>query len=70
MEMPRLRPEDLSAIERAPTSPAALSHGLSEVLAHSVVTKAKVDSCNWDTGEYRVILQGTLDLGDAKFDKP
>ena len=68
--MPRFRPEDLTAIERAPTSPAALTQGLSEVLAHSVVTKAKVDSWNWDTGEYRVVLQGTLDLGETKFEKP
>ena len=66
--MPKVQPTDLSAIERAPVSPAALSQGLWEVLRNSVATKAKVDSFNWETGEYRVILQGTLDLSETKFE--
>jgi hypothetical protein len=68
--MPRFQPTDLSAIERAPTSPAALTQGIWEVLSNSVATKAKVDSFNWETGEYRVVLQGTLDLEATKFEKP
>ena len=68
--MPRFQPTDLSTIERTPTSPAALTKGLWEVLSNSVVTKAKVDSYNWETGEYRVILQGTLDLEEDKFESP
>ena len=68
--MPRFQPTDLSAIERIPTSPAALTQGIWEVLSNSVVSKAKVDSYNWETGEYRVVLQGTLDLEDSKFEKP
>ncbi len=68
--MPRIQPTDLGAIERAPTSPAALSQGLWEVLSNSVASKAKVDSFNWETGEYRVVLQGTLDLEGHKFEKP
>jgi len=68
--MPKIQPTDLSAIERAPTSPAALTQGIWEVLSNSVATKAKVDSFNWETGEYRVVLQGTLDLEDSKFEKP
>ena len=66
--MPKVQPTDLSAIERVPVSPAALSQGLWEVLRNSVATKAKVDSFNWETGEYRVILQGTLDLNETKFE--
>ena len=42
MDMPKIRTTDLSAIERAPTSPAALSQGVWEVLSHSVAVKAKV----------------------------
>jgi len=68
--MPRFQPTDLSVIERAPTSPAALSQGLWEVLRHSLASKAKVDSYNWETGEYRVVLQGTLDLEENKFGNP
>ncbi len=68
--MPRFQPTDLNALERAPTSPAALSHGLWEVLSNSVATKLKVDSYNLETGEYRVVLQGTLDLEEEKFENP
>jgi hypothetical protein len=68
--MPRFQPTDLNAIERTPTSPAALTQGIWEVLSNSLATKAKVDSYNWETGEYRVVLQGTLDLESSKFEKP
>ncbi len=67
--MPRIRPNNLHAIERAPVSPAALCTGLKEVLNSSVAAKAKVESYNWETGEYRVVLQGTLDLEDTIFEK-
>ena len=70
MGMPRMLPTDLGTIERAPVSPGALSQGLWEVLNNSLVTKARVDSFNYETGEYRVILQGTLDLEEAKFETP
>jgi hypothetical protein len=68
--MPKVQPTDLSAIERAPVSPAALTQGIWEVLRNSVATKARVDSFNWETGEYRVVLQGTLDLSENKFENP
>jgi len=70
MAMPRISPTDLSAIERTPTSPAALTRGVGELLGNSVAAKAKVDSYNWETGEYRVILHGTLDLEETKFNNP
>jgi len=66
--MPRMSPTNLSAIERAPASPAALTRGVAELLGNSVTAKAKVDAYNWETGEYRVVLQGTLDLEETKFD--
>jgi len=68
--MPRLSPADLSVIERSPASPASLSRGVGELLVNSVTAKAKVDTYNWETGEYRVILQGTLDLEETKFGNP
>ncbi len=68
--MPRISPTDLSGIERTPTSPAALTRGVGELLSNSVTAKAKVDSYNWETGEYRVILHGTLDLEETKFNNP
>lgn len=68
--MPRISPTDLSAIERTPASPASLSRGVGELLGNSVTAKAKVDSYNLETGEYRVVLHGTLDLEETKFGNP
>ena len=68
--MPRISPADLTAIERTPTSPAALTNGVGELLSNSISAKAKVDSYNWETGEYRVVLHGTLDLEETKFHNP
>jgi hypothetical protein len=70
MAMPRISPTDLSAIERTPASPASLTRGVAELLGNSVTAKATVDAYNWETGEYRVVLQGTLDLEETKFDNP
>ena len=68
--MPRISPADLSAIERTPASPASLTRGVGELLGNSVTAKAKVDAYNWETGEYRIVLQGTLDLEETKFGNP
>ena len=68
MAMPRIGPTDLGAIERTPSSPAALTHGIWEALSNSVTAKVKVDSVNRETGEYRVVLHGTLDLEETKFE--
>jgi len=42
-------------------SPSYLQNKICDLVACSVYTKVKVDSVNPDTGEYRVILHGTLD---------
>lgn len=69
MVMPKMLPESLSAVERSPSSPSALSSGLWNVLSHSISSRAKVEGINLDTGEYRVVLQGTLDLDEANPEK-
>ena len=68
--MPRMDPNALSAIERTPASPSALSTGLWDVLSHSISTRAKVEGYNLETGEYRIVLQGTLDLDETNTTKP
>ena len=70
MDMPKMVPESLSAVERSPSSPSALSTGLWNVLSHSISSRAKVEGFNLETGEYRVVLQGTLDLDEASPQKP
>ena len=68
--MPRMNPNGLSAIERTPASPSALSAGLWDVLSHSISSRAKVEGFNFETGEYRVVLQGTLDMDEPSSQKP
>jgi hypothetical protein len=68
--MPRVDPNALSAIERTQMSPKALSTGIWDVVSHSISTRAKVEGFNAETGEYRVVLQGTLDLDETSKQKP
>ncbi len=68
--MPRMDPNALNAIERTNASPTALSTSLWDVVSHSISTRAKVEGFNLETGEYRVVLQGTLDLDETSTTKP
>ena len=65
--MSRFRIDDLKSIEIAPTSPNTLRTKLKEVIFSSVCAKARVESVNHDTGEYKIVLQGTLDRDNSRF---
>jgi hypothetical protein len=39
------------------------------MLYNSTVARVKVEVVNPDTGEYRVVLQGTLDREESKWDE-
>ena len=67
--MARFRIHDLGTIERSPTSPASLRNKLSEMIMSSVNARAKVEIINPETGEYRIVLQGTIDKEETKFDE-
>lgn len=67
--MPRFRMHDLSTLEASPTSPATLREKLGALLVHSVAAQAQVELVDRETGEYRVVLQGTLDLEDPGQDR-
>jgi hypothetical protein len=62
--MARFNLQDLSALEASPTSPATLRAKIGELIIHSMNAAAQVEMVDRDTGEYRVVLQGTLDLED------
>ncbi len=62
--MVKFRYQNFPVIERTPTSPAALQYRLTELLYNSTTCRAKVESVNPTTGEYRIVLQGTLDYWD------
>jgi len=59
--MARLRIEDLRTVEDSPTSPAALRGKISEIILNSMRAQAIVESFDPGTGEYRVVIDGTLD---------
>jgi len=53
--------QDFKNIERAPMSPSYLQTKICDLVACSVHARVKVDSINPETGEYRIVLHGTLD---------
>ena len=67
--MPRFRIQDLQALENAPTSAGSLRSKVGEMIVNSTNFRAKVDSVNPETWEYRIVLEGTLDREDTKFEE-
>ena len=66
--MTRFRIHDLKALEVTPTSPGGMRTKVSEMIINSTLCRAKVESINQETGEYRIVLQGTLDKEDSRFE--
>lgn len=66
--MARFRMDDFRSLEHTPTSPATLRRKLGEVILSSTHARAKVEAMNPETGEYRVVLQGTLDQEITRFE--
>lgn len=67
--MTRFRFQDLPALENSPTSPGTLRLKIGELLTHSVNAAARVDLLDRETGEYRVLVQGTLDQEELPFER-
>jgi hypothetical protein len=67
--MSKFRMSDIGTIEKAPTSPASLRNKLSDMILSSVAARARVELVNQETGEYRIVLQGTLDREESRFDE-
>ena len=66
--MSRFRIQDIRCLENSPTSPGNLRSKVSELTFSSTKAIAKVDAINPETGEYRVVLQGTLDKEETRFE--
>jgi hypothetical protein len=64
----RFRFHDFAQMEHVPTSPGALRTKVNEMILFSTMVRAKVESLNPETGEYRLVLQGTLDKEETKFE--
>ena len=67
--MPRFHVNDIRSIENSPTSPASLRSKIGEMILSSTVARARVEALNPETGEYRVVLQGTLDREENKLEE-
>jgi hypothetical protein len=61
--------DDFRTLEHAPTSPVSLRNKIGEVILSSTHARARVESINTETGEYRVVLQGTIDRETNRFDE-
>ena len=58
--MSHFKIQDIRNLEVSPTIPAQLSTKVGEMILSSKNLIAKVESVNNETGEYRLVLQGTL----------
>jgi len=67
--MSRFKIGDLSTLEKSPTSPLTLRNKIGEMLFNSTQAVATVEVVNRETGEYRVVLQGTLDTEEGRFEE-
>lgn len=68
--MARFRIQDMHTVENTPTSPGSLKSKVGEMIICSTSCRAKVEALNPETGEYRIVLQGTLDKEETKFENP
>jgi len=64
--MQKFHLQDLRAIENGSTSPAVLRSKIGEMILNSATARAKVENLDPETGEYRVVLQGTLEREAAR----
>ena len=64
--MLRFKIGDLPTLEKSPTSPLTLRNKIGEMLFNSTQAVATVEIVNKETGEYRVVLQGTLDTEESR----
>jgi len=67
--MARFRLDDFPLLESSPTSAASLRSKLGEMLISSTSARVHVESVNPQTGEYQIVLQGTIDTEPDLFEE-
>jgi len=53
---------DIHCVEKTPASPGYIQNQISSLVFNSTACRCKVETINPTTGEYRIVLQGTLDV--------
>lgn len=66
--MARFTIHDVQALDNTSSSPGTLRTKIGDMIVNSVVCRAKVEAVNPQTGEYRLVLQGTLGK-DERFEQ-
>jgi|GEM_PF-611850 len=66
--MPNINPNQIRQIESAPANPKAIYNALGNIMNNSSTCRAKVESINPSTGEYRITLTGTYSGGSTTSD--
>ncbi|HKY32458.1 MAG TPA: hypothetical protein VJV23_07985 [Candidatus Polarisedimenticolia bacterium] len=64
--MPRFYIDDFAALERVPSSPQLLQAKLGHVILSSTQSRVSVESIDPETGQYRVVLTGRLDMHSSR----
>jgi hypothetical protein len=67
--MRRFKNSDIQSFEQGPTSPGSLRKKVAALIESSTTYRAKVDSFDHESGQYRIVLQGTLDTQDNPFEE-
>ncbi len=67
--MARFTAADVRALQAWPASRADVARKLHAALESSVGVRVTVDTINDLTGEYRIVLQGTLEASPSKEDR-
>ena len=57
--MPNINPNQIRQIESTPPNPKAMYSALGNIVNNSSTCRAKVESVDANTGEYRIVLTGT-----------
>ena len=60
--MRRFLAHEMECLGDTPTSASKLIQKVSAVIDSSTATRVRVEELNHETGEYRVVLQGSLDM--------
>jgi hypothetical protein len=64
--MPRFYIDDLRSLEKSPASPDALRMKIGQVILSSTSTRVSLESADPETGEYRMVLSGRLDMDGSR----
>lgn len=67
--MAKFTADDIRAMEAWPASRHEVERKLTAALASSIGVRVRVDTINDLTGEYRIVLQGTLDASVPRDDR-